>query len=53
MIETGEPLMYQAIDAHAATPCSEAAGSSPAEVERLRLQRKSLFQAAADCRFGI
>ena len=48
MVEAGEPLIQQAIDAmreyHQAQDC----GAPAEEVERLRLLAESLFQAVSD-----
>ncbi|PPS61826.1 hypothetical protein [Pseudomonas sp. BRM28] len=48
MIEAGEPLMKQAIEAMRQYHAAEAAGASGEEVERLRLLAESLFQAISD-----
>jgi uncharacterized protein YaaN involved in tellurite resistance len=47
MIEAGELLVWQALEAMRAYHDAEAAGSS-AEVERLRTLAESLFQAVTD-----
>ena len=47
MIEAGELLVWQALEAMRAYHDAEAAGSS-AEVERLRALAESLFQAVTD-----
>ncbi|WP_409294900.1 hypothetical protein [Pseudomonas sp. KCJK8670] len=48
MVEAGEPLIQQAVDAmreyHQAKDC----GAPPEEVERLRLLAESLFEAVSD-----
>ncbi|MGF6392183.1 hypothetical protein [Pseudomonas plecoglossicida] len=48
LIEAGEPLIKQAIEAMRAYHEAEAAGLPAAEVERLRLLAESLFQAVSD-----
>ena len=48
MIEAGEPLLQQAIEAMRHHREAEAAGKSPAEIERLRLLADSLYQVVAD-----
>ena len=48
MIETGELLLQQAIEAMRHPREAEAAGKSPAEIQRLRLLADSLYQAVTD-----
>lgn len=48
MIEAGEPLLQQAIEAMRHHREAEAAGKPPAEIERLRLLADSLYQAVTD-----
>lgn len=48
MIVAGEPLLQQAIEAMRHHREAEAAGKSPAEIERLRLLADSLYQVVAD-----
>ncbi|BBH46885.1 hypothetical protein [Pseudomonas sp. KU43P] len=48
LIEAGEPLIKQAIEAMRAYHEAEAAGLPAAEVERLHLLAESLFQAVSD-----
>lgn len=48
MVETGDPLVQQAIDAMRKYHEAEAAGVSAGEVERLRVLAESLFQAVND-----
>ncbi|WP_232111472.1 hypothetical protein [Pseudomonas guariconensis] len=48
IIEAGEPLIQQAIDARRSYHEAEAAGRPPEEVERLRLLADSLYQAVTD-----
>ena len=48
MIEAGEPLLQQAIEAMRHHREAEAAGKSPAEIQRLRLLADSLYQAVTD-----
>ncbi len=48
MVEAGEPLIQQAIDAMREYHEAEAANLPREEVERLRLLAESLFQAVID-----
>ncbi|NBA93453.1 hypothetical protein [Pseudomonas sp. R5(2019)] len=48
MIDAGEPLMQQAIDAMRSYHEAEAAGYPTDEVERLRVLAESLFQAVSE-----
>lgn len=48
MMEAGEPLMQQAIDAMRRYHEAKAAGSPVEDVERLRGLAESLFQAVSD-----
>ncbi|WKY31147.1 hypothetical protein QYF67_18985 [Pseudomonas donghuensis] len=48
MIEAGEPLIQQALDALRYYHEAEAGGSSAEEIERLRLIAESLCQAVTD-----
>ncbi|WP_203008626.1 hypothetical protein [Pseudomonas paraversuta] len=48
MIEAGEPLLLQAIEAMRQHREAEAAGKPLAEIERLRLLADSLYQAVTD-----
>jgi hypothetical protein len=48
MVEAGEPLIQQAVDAMRKYQQAEAAGHPQEEVERLRLLAESLFQAVSD-----
>ena len=48
MIEAGEPLIKQAIEAHRQYREASASGKGAEEVERLRLLAESLFQAVSD-----
>lgn len=48
MIEAGEPLIQQAIDAMREYHQAQDRGSPPEEIERLRLLAESLFQAVCD-----
>lgn len=48
MVEAGEPLIRQAVDALRLYHQAKAAGAAPEEVERLRLLADSLFQAVTD-----
>ncbi|MNP17268.1 hypothetical protein D3C76_1096970 [compost metagenome] len=49
MIEAGEPLIQQAIDAMREYHEAEAAGLPREDIERLHLLAESLFQAVIDC----
>ncbi|MHC5125587.1 hypothetical protein ACYST8_05905 [Pseudomonas inefficax] len=48
LIEAGEPLIQQAIDAMREYHQAQDRGEPPAEIERLRLMAESLFQAVSD-----
>lgn len=48
MVEAGEPLIQQAIDATRKYHQAEDRGAPPEEVERLRLLADSLYQAVID-----
>lgn len=48
MIEAGEPLMQDALDALRRYYAAEENGLEPEEVERLRLLAESAFQAVTD-----
>lgn len=48
MIEAGEPLMQQALDALRCYHEAEAAGEPPEVIERLRLLAEYLFRAVSD-----
>lgn len=48
IVEAGEPLMQQAIEALRAYHEAEAAGLDRDEIERRRLLAESLFQAVSD-----
>lgn len=48
MIEAGEPLIQQAIDAMREYHQAEDCGAPSEEVERLRLLAESLYQAVLD-----
>jgi len=48
MIEAGEPLVQQAIEAMRRFHEAEAAGCPSEDVERLRVLAESLFQAVSD-----
>ncbi|WP_176515208.1 hypothetical protein ACUDA6_18240 [Pseudomonas ceruminis] len=53
MVEAGEPLIQQAVDAMREYHQAQDIGAPPAEVERLRLQAESLFQAVSDYQFRV
>ncbi|RCL28621.1 hypothetical protein C6A77_05880 [Pseudomonas sp. AFG_SD02_1510_Pfu_092] len=48
MIDAGEPLIQQAIDAMREYHQAQDRGDPPTEIERLRLLAESLFQAVSD-----
>ena len=48
MIEAGEPLIQQAIDAQRRFQAASNEGHPPKEVERLRAEAESLFRAVTD-----
>lgn len=48
IVEAGEVLIQQAIDAQRVYQEAEAAGSPSEDVERLRLLAESLYQAVTD-----
>nr|WP_243897602.1 hypothetical protein [Pseudomonas asiatica] len=48
MVEAGEPLIQQAIDAMREYHEAQDRGAPPEEVERLRLLADSLYQAVID-----
>ncbi|WP_286913304.1 MULTISPECIES: hypothetical protein [unclassified Pseudomonas] len=53
MVEAGEPLIQQAVDAMRMYHEAEAAGQPHEEVERLRLLAESLFQAVSDYQLRV
>lgn len=53
LLEAGEPLINQAIDAMRTFHEAEAAGLPDAEIERLRLLAESLFQAVSDYQLRV
>ncbi|QVM94194.1 MULTISPECIES: hypothetical protein [Pseudomonas] len=48
VIEAGEPLIQQAIDAQRRYQAAQDAGEPAAEIERLRLEAESLYQAVTE-----
>ncbi|MNP52914.1 hypothetical protein D3C76_1473390 [compost metagenome] len=48
IIEAGEPLIQQAIDAQRRYHAAQDAGQPAKEVERLRLEAESLYQAVTE-----
>ncbi|MNN07467.1 hypothetical protein D3C81_1202930 [compost metagenome] len=48
MVEAGEPLIQQAIDAMRESHRAQDRGAPGEEIERLRLLAESLFQAVSD-----
>ncbi|WP_449432363.1 hypothetical protein [Pseudomonas putida] len=53
MVEAGEPLIRQAIDAMKQYHEAKDLGASPEEVERLRILSESLFQAVSDYQLRV
>lgn len=53
LVEAGEPLIKQAIEAMREYHEAEAAGLPAAEVERLHLLAESLFQAVSDYQLRV
>lgn len=53
MVEAGEPLIQQAVDAFRAYHEAQDCSAPPEEVERLRLLAASLFQAVSDHQFRV
>ncbi|ULL07762.1 hypothetical protein JNO42_12345 [Pseudomonas putida] len=53
LVEAGEPLIKQAIEAMRAYHEAEAEGLPAAEVERLHLLAESLFQAVSDYQLRV
>jgi len=53
LVEAGEPLIKQAIEAMRQYHAAEAAGLPAAEVERLHLLAESLFQAVSDYQLRV
>ncbi|MNW18680.1 hypothetical protein D3C71_2183370 [compost metagenome] len=53
MIEAGEPLIQQAVDAMRQYHDAQDVGAPAAEVERLRLLAESLFQAVTDYQLRV
>ncbi|WOB61578.1 MULTISPECIES: hypothetical protein [Pseudomonas] len=53
MVEAGEPLIQQAIDAMREYHQAQDRGAPAEEVERLRLVAESLFQAVSDYQLRV
>ena len=53
MVEAGEPLIQQAIDAMREYHQAQDRGAPPEEVERLRLLAESLFQVVSDYQLRV
>lgn len=53
MVEAGEPLIQQAIDAMREYHQAQDNGAPPEEVERLRLLAESLFQVVSDYQLRV
>ncbi|MFF7108890.1 hypothetical protein [Pseudomonas sichuanensis] len=53
ILEPGNPLMTQAIDALKRYHEAQATGQSVEEVERLRLEAEGLFQAVSEFQFRM
>jgi hypothetical protein len=53
MVEAGEPLIQQAIDAMRDYHQAQERGAPPEEVERLRMLAESLFQVVSDYQLRV
>jgi hypothetical protein len=53
MIEAGEPLIQQAVDAMREYHQAQDNGEPPEEIERLRVLAESLFQAVSDYQLRV
>lgn len=53
MVEAGEPLIQQAIDAMRKYHQAQDSGETPEEIERLRLLAESLFQVVSDYQLRV
>lgn len=53
MVEAGEPLIQQAVDAFRAYHKAQDSSAPPEEVERLRLLAESLFQVVSDYQLRV
>ncbi|GLO23569.1 hypothetical protein PPUJ21368_13960 [Pseudomonas putida] len=53
MVEAGEPLIQQAVDAMRDYHQAQDLGASAEEIERLRLLAESLFQAVSDYQLRV
>lgn len=53
MVEAGEPLIQQAIDALREYHQAQGRGDPPEEIERLRLLAESLFQVVSDYQLRV
>lgn len=53
MVEAGEPLIQQAVDAFRVYHEAQDFGAPPEEVERLRLLAESLFQVVSDYQLRV
>ncbi|MEN5107616.1 hypothetical protein ABE521_01965 [Pseudomonas sp. TWI672] len=53
LVEAGEPLIKQAVDAMKAYHEAKDNGAPPEEVERLHLLSESLFQAVSDYQLRV
>lgn len=53
MVEAGEPLIQQAVDAFRAYHEAQDCSAPPEEIERLRLLAESLFQAVSDYQLRV
>ncbi|MDT8921775.1 hypothetical protein RBE51_02820 [Pseudomonas taiwanensis] len=53
MVEAGEPLIQQAVDAMREYHQAQDRRAPPEEVERLRLLAESLFEAVSDYQFRV
>ncbi|CAO3309235.1 MULTISPECIES: hypothetical protein [unclassified Pseudomonas] len=53
MVEAGEPLIQQAIDAMREYHQAKDSGAAPEEIERLRQLAESLFQVVSDYQLRV
>lgn len=53
MVEAGEPLIQQAVDAMREFHQAQDSGAPPEEIERLRLLAESLFQVVSDYQLRV
>ena len=53
MVEAGEPLIQQAVDAMRDYHKAQELGAAPEEIERLRILAESLFQVVSDYQLRV